>query len=42
LSKVAEAIEILRSLGLPKAQHPDHMIHINGPKFLGPYRPAVE
>lgn len=21
------------------AEHPDHMIHFNGPKFLGPYRP---
>jgi hypothetical protein len=21
------------------AEHPDHMIHFNGPKFLGPYKP---
>lgn len=21
------------------AENPDHMIHFNGPKFLGPYRP---
>lgn len=23
------------------AETPDHMIHFNGPKFLGPYKPAV-
>ena len=22
------------------AETPDHMIHFNGPKFLGPYKPA--
>lgn len=24
------------------AEHPDHMIHFNGPKFLGPYKPRSE
>jgi len=23
------------------AEHPDHMIHFNGPKFLGPYKPRT-
>lgn len=23
------------------AEHPDHMIHFNGPKFLGPYKPVT-
>ncbi len=24
------------------AESPDHMIHFNGPKFLGPYKPREE
>jgi hypothetical protein len=24
------------------ANNPDHMIHFNGPKFVGPYKPAEE
>ena len=31
------AVDILKSGGLGRAEDPDHMIHFNGERFLGPY-----